>query len=63
MTKLNVSAYCLLVDCYRLVMVYVLSSLIQRKTKVGTFEISDVRPPRFIGRNGVSVEHCYNLLE
>ena len=25
-----------------------------RKTKVGNIEISDVRPPRYIGRDGVS---------
>ncbi len=26
-----------------------------RKTKIGNFEITDIRPPRFIGRNGVSI--------
>ena len=31
-----------------------------RKTQVGNIEVTDIRPPRFIGRDGVGYTHCYS---
>ena len=33
-----------------------------RKTQVGNVEINDIRPPRFIGRDGVRLAKLTNLL-